>query len=378
MSFSALQKVASGLWNRGNRKTPVYRDLPASLDYRKDALERLAKEAQIAPPLLRELVQRFPALSGSIRSMVQNMDEFVRTGITPQEGYYQFRNLYFQTSGASNDQISGKLATIFPKPVLPQLVRSVIGDFRSTDVLSIVAELQRNGVFRLKTKLPAELVEALQKGLPREATKNDANATLTSYREYALLACPEFVQLSADPLFYHVASQYLGIEPVLSFISAWITRPHQNDQSTLSANAQLFHVDMSNPTFLKVFIYLNDVTERNGPHCLVPRTHKEKVPELWRDGRISDAEMSAHYPESTWDYQIGGAGSVFFVDTKAFHKGMPLIEGERHAAQFYYVDTLFGEHVRLDAETPLFRPDRFGPGILDYGPRFLSRYALAQ
>ncbi len=87
--------------------------------------------------------------------------------------------------------------------------------------------------------------------------------------------------------------------------------------------------------------------------------------------------MATYHPRSTWDYQVGEAGSVFFVDTKAFHKGVPLIEGERHLAQFYYVDTLFGEHAPLSPESPRFEPSRFGPSILDYGPRFFSRYALA-
>src|SRR5262249_19285766 len=148
-------------------------------------------------------------------------------------------------------------------------------------------------------------------------------------------------RLSSDPLFYYVASEYLNVAPVLGFITAWISRPHKNDDATLSKSAQLFHVDMSNPAFLKVFVYLNDVDEKNGPHCLVPGTQSQKPDSLWRDGRITDAEMQEQIPCEKWDFQIGEAGSVFFVDTKAFHKGVPLIEGERHLAQFYYVDTLF-------------------------------------
>ena len=382
MNFSTLQKVASGILDWGTRKTLAYRQLPANLDHRKDAQKRLNKEAQIATPLLEELVKRYPEASSSIQSMVQSLTEFAATGVTPQTGYYLFRNLYYRTTGISNDRITGELARIFPKPELPKFIRSVTGDYRSADVVAIVNELKRNGVYRLKTTLPAELVHVLREGAAREAAKNKnagyfrENEARTLYLESALLACPEMTRLSADPLFYHVSSQYLGVEPVLNFITAWILRPHLNEQSTLSRSAQLFHIDISNPSFLKVFIYLNNVSEKNGPHCLVPRTHREKAPALWRDGRISDEEMFAHYPESEWDYQIGEAGSVFFVDTKAFHKGVPLIEGERHVAQFYYVDTLFGEHVPLRPGTPGFRPERFGPSIQDYGPRFLSRYAL--
>jgi hypothetical protein len=384
MSFSSLQKVAFGFWNRRTHKSQVYRDLPAGFDHTKDARTRVAKEAQIARVLLKDLGERYPALRDSVQLMAQGIDEFAQTGITPQETYYQFRSLYFQTHGASNDRITDELAKIFPKPVLPKTVKSVAGDYSSAEITAMVAELHRNGFYRLKTKLSADFVAALQESLKREASRNNGagynqvDDARTFYRESTLLECPEMTRLSCDPLFYHVASQYLGVDPVLGYLTAWISRPHANEDATLSKSAQRFHVDMSNPSFLKVFLYLNDVDEKNGPHCLVPRTHKEKASALWHDGRISDTEIAEYYPESSWDYQIGEAGSVFFVDTKAFHKGVPLVEGERHLAQFYYIDTLFGEHVPLAPETPAFQLNRFGPGVQDCSPRSLTRYALGQ
>jgi hypothetical protein len=384
MGFPSFEKIAGAFFNKRPAGEPVYRDLPRKLDHRKDAERRLAKEAQVTPVLLKTLSERFPELDGPIRGMVHSFNEFSANGMTPEVGYQQFRYLYFQTRGVSNDQITGELAKIFPPKAVPKVVRSSLGNYSAADVSSIVRELRSNGVSRVKSKIPADLLKALRGGLEREAARNNRagyrreNEARTWYREPALLACPELVHLSADPLFYYVANQYLGIEPVLSYLTAWISRPHPNDEATLSQNAQLFHADMSNPAFLKVFIYLNEVNDKNGPHCLIPRTHREKASEFWRDGRISDDEMSTYYPKSTWDYQIGEAGSVFFVDTKAFHKGVPLVEGERHLAQFYYVDTLFGELVPLSSETPAFEPERFGPSIQDYGPRFLSRYALGR
>jgi hypothetical protein len=383
MSFAGLEKITASIFKRAPRKTIVYRDLPAAFEHQQDAKARISEEANIAPILQKILAKRFPAQTDSIKNLIQNLRQFAADGVTPQEGYLQFRHLYFQTSGISNDQITGELAKIFPAPVLPKALQSALGNYSAADVSSIVAELKNNGVSRVKTKLPVGLLKSLRSSLDHEAGKNNGagyrreNEARTWYREPTLLACPDLVGLAVDPLFYHVASQYLGVEPVLSYITAWISRPHPNDAATLSQSAQLFHTDMSNPSFLKVFIYLNDVDEKNGPHCLVPRTHKEKASELWRDGRIDDEEMATYYPRRTWDYQVGEAGSIFFVDTKAFHKGVPLIEGERHLAQFYYVDTLFGEHAPLSPEAPEFQPERFGPSIQDYGPRFLSRYALA-
>jgi hypothetical protein len=331
-----------------------------------------------------KLAKQFPDAASVLETMFQSFEEFVATGVTPQTGYWNFRFLYFYTAGVSNDDITGNLSKVFPTLALPKTIRSGLGDYSAEEVSAIVAELKENGVARLKNRLSPESVAAIRQNMDQAAANNAGSGTEDShesrvfFHEPTLLACPQLAHLAADPLFYHVTGQYLGVEPILSFLTAWISRPHSNDQETLSESAQLFHADMSNPAFLKVFIYLNDVTEKNGPHCLIPRTHRQKPPELWRDGRISNEDISKHYPESTWDYQTGDAGSVFFVDTKAFHKGVPLIEGDRYLAQIYYVDTLFGEHFPLDPETPAFDPARLGPEVQSYGSRFLSRYALGR
>jgi Phytanoyl-CoA dioxygenase (PhyH) len=384
MSFPSLEKIVARFLKKDSPTATVTPDRQAVPSHESAAKEQIEKEASLAPGWREELVKRFPDHASVIESMFRNFQEFIATGVTPERAYLDFRYLYFKTTGISNDQITGRLAKLFPAPALADRIKSSLGDHSATELSKIVDELKNNGVYRLKTRLSPDCVTAIRESLDRALADKDGSGVRRDsesrifFREPTLLACPQLAHLAADPLLYHVASQYLGVKPILSFLTAWISRPHSNDAETLSEFAQLFHVDMSNPSFLKVFVYLNDVTEKNGPHCLIPKTHRQKPPELWRDGRISNEEISTYYPQSTWDYQIGEAGSVFFVDTKAFHKGVPLLEGERYLAQFYYVDTLFGEHVPLDSETPPFEPARFGPDVEGYGPRFLSRYALGR
>ncbi|MBV8216640.1 MAG: phytanoyl-CoA dioxygenase family protein, partial [Verrucomicrobia bacterium] len=354
------------------------------LDPQSRAKQDIAREATGALLWKEKLANQFPDHAPVLESMFRNLQEFVATGETPLTGYWEFRYLYFQTAGVSNDEITSNLSRIFPPLRLPKTIQSSLGDYRATEVSGIVSELKKHGFARLKNRLSPDSVAVIRQSLeqtaanPAESGAHDGQDCRIFFREPTLLACPQLAQLAADPLFYHVVSQYLGVQPILSFLTAWISRRHLNDQETLSESAQLFHADMSNPAFLKIFIYLNNVTEKNGPHCLIPGTHRQKAQELWRDGRISNEDISKHYPESTWDYQTGEAGSVFFVDTKAFHKGVPVVEGERFLIQLYYVDTLFGEYFPLDPETPPFDANRFGPAINSYGPRFLSRYALGR
>jgi hypothetical protein len=248
------------------------------------------------------------------------------------------------------------------------------------DIHRIVASLLQDGTYLLEQRLPPSAVAELIESMDREALKNGAvdsssDEARTMYPESALLACSVMTKVATDPLLYFVASEYLNVEPILTYVNAWISRPHRNTPETLSNAAQLFHFDMSHPRFLKAFIYLTDVSETNGPHCVVPTTHKEKAEALWRDGRISDEEMTNYYPRESWKVNVGGAGSVILVDTSAFHKGVPLAGGHRRIAELYYTDTLFGEHIPTDKSFPPFDPWRFGSDIRDYTPRLFSRYA---
>ena len=306
--------------------------------------------------------------------------QFSRTGITPTDAYLAFRQLYCRTKGEVNAVIGKHLSSLFPKPPLPEAISSIFGSFTAADIRGIASALLHDGSCCLTQGLPSPAVAELNESMDREASKDggfdsSGNQARTMYPESALLACSVMTKVATDPLLYFVVSEYLNVEPVLTYVNAWISRPHRNTPETLSSTAQLFHFDMSHPRFLKAFIYLNDVCEANGPHCVVPKTHREKAEALWRDARISDEEMSTYYPKETWKVHVGGAGSVILVDTSAFHKGVPLVEGHRRLAEFYYTDTLFGEHVPTNKSFPAFDHWQFGGDIRDCTPRLFSRYA---
>ena len=359
------------------KKAVTYRGLPSVIDHQRVALESIAAEGEIGEKLSC-LLQRFPEESVSLDTLIEGYRQFSRAGITPPDAYYAFRHLYFRTKGVANAVIGEHLSSIFPKPPLPPSISSIFGSFSEMDIRRIVSFLAVDGCYRLDQKLPPTAVRELVESMDREGpTDCHGDATVTHYHESALLSWPALTRIATDPLLYFIASEYLNVEPVLCFLSAWISRPHPNTTETLSKNAQLFHSDMSNPGFLKAFIYLNDVSETNGPHCAVPKTHRKKAEDLWKDGRIGDDEMTSYYPRETWQVYLGGAGSIFLVDTSAFHKGVPLVDGHRRMVQFYYTNTLFGDHVPTNKEYPAFYPWHFGGDLRDYTPRLFERYALA-
>ena len=107
-------------------------------------------------------------------------------------------------------------------------------------------------------------------------------------------------------------------------------------------SAQLFHYDYDRSNFIKMFIYLTDVDESNGPHVYVPNSHMERPKDLLSGERITDERMSTHYPPSTWQTITGKKGTLFFADTQGFHKGARVDAGSRSILQFNMASDRFG------------------------------------
>jgi hypothetical protein len=357
------------------------RDLPAGADYRQDAFERTKQETPVGGRVVQQLAKQYADLGWHIERLRSAYEEFAQTGVTPKEGYYAFRHLYFETRGASNQAITDALKEIFPKPEIPETISSAFGTFTRAEIQGMGNDLRREGIIKVDRILDPEKTRELSAavGFLDLDAKGAAARTpepLLSIPEAELLRTPIMNRFAADPLFYFLSCDYFDCEPVLLSMAAWFSRPHDNSYENLDNTAQLFHVDMSVPHFLQAFLYLNDITENDGPHCLIPKTHREKQPEMWRDGRIKDDEMATNYPPETWTKAVGAAGSCFIVDTKAFHRGTAPVSGVRKACIFAYTNTLFGEHLPVDPASPAFKPSDFGIQAAGFSPRFLSRYAM--
>jgi hypothetical protein len=379
--FSSGTPNGTGEKNPGSGLVSAIRDLPPGTDYRQDALQRTKREAPIGDRVAQPLLSQYPELEWYIDKFRSTYQEFASTGVTPKDGYQAFRRLYFETRGKSNDSISETLDEIFPKPEVPATINSAFGTFTRQEVETIAENLRRDGIIELNRRLAPDRTRELSASvgfLNLDATPaSEANPEpLLSVPEPELLRMPVVNQIAADPLFYFLTAEYFGCEPVLLSIAAWFSRPHNNSYENLDNTAQLFHVDMSVPKFLQAFVYLNDVGENDGPHCLIPGTHREKIDAAWRDGRIKDDEMANYYPPASWRRAVGPAGSCFIVDTKAFHRGTAPVSGMRKAAIFAYTNTLFGEHLPVEQGSPQFNPSDFGPQAADFSPRFFSRYAM--
>ena len=173
-------------------------------------------------------------------------------------------------------------------------------------------------------------------------------ANLGTVSQQDVLAVDAVWRLGLDPAVLAVARRHLGAPPILLDIAAWksFAAPgHARD-------AQLFHYDMDDYRFCKLFIYLTDVSETGGPHVYVPETHRPEVvsaarpPEgmteraafeewYFRTLRKSDDDTRRRFGRDPVR-MTGKKGARFLVNTEGLHKGEPPIDCDRWILQFEY------------------------------------------
>ena len=102
-------------------------------------------------------------------------------------------------------------------------------------------------------------------------------------------------------------------------------------------NAQLFHRDFDHERWIKIFIYIKDVNIVNGPHVFVKKSHTN-VGTVGRGAfvRESDETIKKNYPNDDIVTHIGKSGTIIFEDTRGYHKGLPVVEGERVLLQLEF------------------------------------------
>jgi hypothetical protein len=148
--------------------------------------------------------------------------------------------------------------------------------------------------------------------------------------EYNVSEVP--VQISAGEVILHTSLQekvrnigealcksnivvgYFGGTPQLVDYSSWWSLGGRHERGP-----QLWHRDIDNIFFLKIFIYLSNVTEADGPHFYIPRSHRFNQSLTFK--RYNDDQISKITGLSKPIAIVGNKGSVIIEDTFGFHKG---------------------------------------------------------
>lgn len=285
--------------------------------------------------------------------------KFRRNATTPERAYQSMVRLFTMTNGWSNDLLH----------VLTR--RAPVAKPEGVDPVRL-AKLRKDGLVELGLFLDPAACQALATwaaktpGTPRPEGNFDPSPDYLSTREKIdtfhlrssdLLRKPEVQDLISRPDILSLVTAYFGGTPFLSACVGWWSTSNHIASDSARQNAQMFHFDMDRIKWLKLFIYINEVSDKNGPHVFVEGSHRRggQPKSIRRKGyqRILDEEISQSYPPERVKSIIGQAGTAFLADTRGYHKGLTPVQGERLVFVLEFSSNLFGVNSRLADEIPI-------------------------
>jgi hypothetical protein len=145
-----------------------------------------------------------------------------------------------------------------------------------------------------------------------------------------VIRAPYILALANRPELLEVAETFLGCKPTISYIAVWWSYPTE----TGPQQAENYHRDVDDWRFLKLFVYLTDVDENNGPHFYVIESAGSK--KMRTLGRFKDDAVKQAFGGQSIRCITGEAGTAFLENTFGIHKGCPVESGHRLVCQVVY------------------------------------------
>lgn len=292
---------------------------------------------------------------------------YMITGKTLYLSYRSMINLYCITNGEFLNKLN--LSQKFINRVLGE--SSFFKNFNQAKIKSISNDIRNEGYAIFEQKLNINSINKLKElslKMKAKVGKNyinfDPKNKISNIYKFSSndIINDELVQdLIMDPLLINIAGEYIGANPIFDFPAMWWS----TDSKKINEDAaQDFHFDLDRPKWLKIFIYLTDVDENNGPHCYISQSHKagNKPQNILERGyvRVSDKELTKYYHKNKFKEITGPAGTIVFGDTSCWHKGKPIIKGDRLIIQLEYTNSLFGaNYPKLKINNPSTKFSKF-------------------
>jgi len=206
------------------------------------------------------------------------------------------------------------------------------------------------------TMLEASQSEPVRAIIAGTVTGDDKKVFRVDLVTHAIPADSPLLKMALDVKLLEIVSRYLGMWPALHSIGAWLNYP--TDEPATSS--QLWHHDPEDLKIIKVFIYLDEVREDNGPFTFIPGTHPFGAHVARADRRrkrdrerVADEQIASVMPPETWRVCTGPAGTMILADTLGYHRGGKPKAGTRLLVTFTYTSgTPLVDHAILIRGTP--------------------------
>lgn len=209
-------------------------------------------------------------------------------------------------------------------------------------------ELKKSGITRFDNLLSKEQCSELREYFyskkvfdPSDSEENpvsindsllDSGSHVFYHFPVDVLKAPYLMQIANSSQILDLVGNYIGIKPTLSYTAAWWSFPVKGSLF----GPENFHRDVDDWKFLKLFIYLTDVTSDGGGAHVYVKNSVDSDFGRNKIRRYSNDEITQNFKESDILSIKASAGSAILEDTFGFHKGSPVEKGERLMFQAVY------------------------------------------
>lgn len=159
------------------------------------------------------------------------------------------------------------------------------------------------------------------------------------YDQRDVIAAPHLLRAANDPALLRLVEGYLGAAPVIAALRVWWTLPAGG---THAEDSELFHRDVDDYRFLKLFVYLTDVDAGSGPHVFATGSHR--LDALTEIRRYRDEEVAGAVGSEALVQLIGPASTTFVEATYGLHRASRPVTRARLMFQALYTlrPTIYG------------------------------------
>jgi hypothetical protein len=211
--------------------------------------------------------------------------------------------------------------------------------FRPSEVETLAADLETNGIVVLPNLLKPEQLHGMQQAFEarlRQMRWNNFDGYQKTERfrhmiEDVLLLDQGFLDLALHPLVKQILNRYLGLDYELTEAKGWKSLPTRRDFHGWHGDTwydQAVATEIHRE--IKLGVYLTDV--RSGAFTFIKGSHHKQHPRDLKKQEVRELNLS-RVIELT-----GPAGTAFMFDTSAIHRqGLPMLES-RQAVFFGYHD----------------------------------------
>ncbi len=212
-----------------------------------------------------------------------------------------------------------------------------------------------------------------------------ADAFIVRYHLEDIIRCKPLLDIAANPEIVSIVEGYIGCTPTIASYQVWWTFP-----GDAVLGPEIFHRDRDDFNFVKLFLYLNDVSVDAGPHEFIQYSHNPVALDAFLKSRGVQPDMNRLFNtnprkipieemRSTFGDAIrsfaGNAGTMFLEDTFGFHRGTRPTKAPRLIFSVSYTGIPLRFATESDRKEEMHRKLSFADAGMD-NPTELQKYLL--